>query len=333
MAVGMDQARRADAGPAPFADVGPALATGPAPAGAAPDRDALGQAAAENFTVAGRWLPGRLRRDLLALYVFARSVDDLGDEGDRPVADRLAALAGVDADLDRLFGGGRPELPFVSGLAQTVAAHHLPREPFADLVAANRQDQHVRSHATWEDLRAYCRLSADPVGRLVLGVVGAVTADRVAASDRICSALQVVEHLQDVGEDARAGRVYLPADDMDRFGVAPADLTAPVCRRELRALLAFEGARARDLLESGSILVATLSGAARLAVAGFVAGGLATLDALGAASWEVLAEPVRPGRLRTAVLTAGVLARGSALPRPPRPAASRPSGGSPVGTP
>jgi len=276
----------------------------------------MGQArAGENFSVAGRLLPATLRRDLLAIYAYARSVDDIGDEGSLAGPDRLAALAAVDADLDRLFAGEHPRLGFVAGLAVTVAAHRLPREPFADLVAANRQDQHVSSYASWAELRDYCRLSAEPVGRLVLGVVGAATADRVAAADRICTGLQVVEHLQDVGEDARAGRVYLPADDLARFGVATADLTAPTSRRELRGLLAFEGARARDLLESGSMLVSSLRGAPRLAVAGFVAGGLAALDALAGAGWDVLVEQVRPRRSRTMALTASLVARGTAGPR------------------
>lgn len=276
----------------------------------------MGQArAGENFSVAGRLLPATLRRDLLAIYAYARSVDDIGDEGSLAAPDRLAALAAVDADLDRLFAGEHPRLGFVAGLAGTVAVHRLPREPFADLVAANRHDQHVSSYASWAELRDYCRLSAEPVGRLVLGVVGAATADRVAAADRICTGLQVVEHLQDVGEDARAGRVYLPADDLARFGVATADLTAPTSRRELRGLLAFEGARARDLLESGSMLVSSLRGAPRLAVAGFVAGGLAALDALAGAGWDVLVEQVRPRRSRTMALTASLVARGTAGPR------------------
>jgi len=276
----------------------------------------MGQArAGENFSVAGRLLPATLRRDLLAIYAYARSVDDIGDEGSLAAPDRLAALAAVDADLDRLFAGEHPRLGFVAGLAGTVAVHRLSREPFADLVAANRQDQHVSSYASWAELRDYCRLSAEPVGRLVLGVVGAATADRVAAADRICTGLQVVEHLQDVGEDARAGRVYLPADDLARFGVATADLTAPTSRRELRGLLAFEGARARDLLESGSMLVSSLRGAPRLAVAGFVAGGLAALDALAGAGWDVLVEQVRPRRSRTMALTASLVARGTAGPR------------------
>jgi len=265
------------------------------------------QAAAENFPVAGRLLPPRLRRDLTALYGFARSVDDIGDEGPTTGEQRLAALDEVDADLDRLFTHQPARLGFVAGLTATVAEHDLPREPFERLVAANRQDQSVTRYATWDQLREYCRLSADPVGRLVLAVTGSSSPERVAASDRICTALQVLEHLQDVAEDAHAGRIYLPEQDMRRFGVDRQNLTAPTASRPLRALVAFEAVRARDLLESGSELVGALHGAARLAVSGFVAGGLATLRALSAAGWDVLAQPVRPSRRVTMTTATGLL--------------------------
>lgn len=267
-----------------------------------------GSAAAENFPVAGRLLPPRLRRDLLALYAFARSVDDLGDEGTASVRDRLLALDAVEADLDLLYAGGAPAAPFVADLAATVREHDLPRAPFADLVQANRQDQTVTHHATWAQLRDYCRVSAEPVGRLVLGVVDAGTPARVAASDEVCSALQVVEHLQDVREDARRGRVYLPAEDLARFGVAVSDLTGPASGRSLRALVSFEAARARVMLDHGTGLVGGLRGGARLAVAGFVAGGRAALDAIADAGGEVLADPVRPRPARVAARTVALLA-------------------------
>ncbi len=268
-------------------------------------------AAAENFPVAGRLLPPRLRRDLRALYAFARSVDDIGDEGTAPPSERLRSLDAVDADLDLLYAGGVPAAPFVGGLASTVRAHDLPQAPFSDLVQANRQDQTVTRYATWDQLRDYCRLSAEPVGRLVLGVVDGPrdgAERRVAASDEVCSALQVVEHLQDVGQDARAARIYLPAEDLVRFGVAPAELTGPASGRSLRALVSFEAARARAMLEHGAGLVGELRGGARLAVAGFVAGGLAALDAIADAGGEVLAEQVRPRPARVAVVTVALLA-------------------------
>ena len=268
------------------------------------------RAAGENFPVALRLLPRGLRRDLTALYGFARSVDDIGDEGDAAPAARLAELDAVEADLDRLFAGERPDRSWVADLRPTVAAHDLPRAPFADLVHANRLDQEVAELAGWEQLRDYCRFSADPVGRLVLGVAGAATPGRVARSDEVCTALQVLEHLQDVGEDARRGRVYLPADDRARFGVTRADLLATATGRGLRALVGFEAARARELLASGAALV---GGAARCRPG---RGrrvrrrrGVATADALVAADFDVLADPVRPSRARTAAVAARLLAR------------------------
>lgn len=265
------------------------------------------KAAAENFPVAVRLLPARLRRDLTAIYGFARSVDDIGDEGPDTPAQRIAALDEVDADLDRLFAHQQPRLGFVAGLADTVADHRLLRDPFTDLIEANRQDQHVTRYATWEQLRDYCRLSAEPVGRLVLAITRSGDPARAAASDQVCAALQVIEHLQDIGEDARAGRIYLPAEDLRRFDVQPPELLEPVSSRALRALVAFEAVRAREMLEAGAELVGQLRGPARIAVAGFVAGGLATLRALSEAGWEVLAGPVRPSRRVTVFIAARLL--------------------------
>ena len=272
--------------------------------------DAASVRGAENFPVALRVLPRGPRRDLTALYAYARWVDDLGD---RAAGDRPALLAAVDRDLDRLAAGGPPELPVVAALAPTVRAHGLPVAPLRDLVEANRVDQRVTRYPAWDDLRDYCRLSADPVGRLVLGIAGAATARRVALSDDVCTALQLLEHLQDVREDAQAGRIYLPAEDRDRFGVAEADLTAATASAALRDCVRFETDRAAGLLASGIGLVRSLHGWARLAVAGFVAGGLATVAALRGAGHDPLAAPVRPGRKDTALAGVRLLA-GRAVP-------------------
>jgi len=150
-------------------------------------------------------------------------------------------------------------------------------------------------------------------------VFEAATPDRLDASDQVCSGLQVLEHLQDVGEDAANGRVYLPADDMDRFGVDVEDLGAPVASANLRGLVAYEASRARAMLEGGRGLVASLRGPARLAVAGFVAGGLANLDALEAAGFEVLSRTRKAGAARVlgrlaGVYLAGALRRGTGSP-------------------
>ena len=244
----------------------------------------MARAAGENFPVALRLLPRAVRGHLRAIYGYARLVDNLGDEYP---GDRAAALDWVAAQLDDLFAGTPRHEAFVQ-LAPTVARFGLDREPFDQLLAANRLDQHKARYEDFDELLEYCVLSANPVGHLVLAVFEAATPERLVASDEVCSGLQVLEHLQDVAEDAAMGRVYLPADDMERFGVTADDLQAPVAAAGLRGLVAYEASRARAMLESGRGLVASLKGSARLAVAGFVAGGLAGLDALEAAGFEVL---------------------------------------------
>jgi phytoene/squalene synthetase len=158
----------------------------------------------------------------------------------------------------------------------------------------------VARYRSFAELRGYCALSADPVGELVLGVLGQATPENVALSDAICSALQVVEHLQDVREDLARGRIYLPAEDMARFGCDEATLARAPAPSNLRRLVAFEAARARALLREGEPLLARLSGAGRLAVAGFAAGGHAALDALARADHDVARPRLAPRRSRLA---------------------------------
>jgi squalene synthase HpnC len=245
----------------------------------------------ENFPVALRLLPRRLRAELRAVYDFARTVDDLGDEA---AGDRLALLAGFEADLRLAWTDTEPRLPVVQRLVPVVRAHQLAIDPFLGLVAANRLDQQQSSYPTWNDLRHYCTLSADPVGRIVLALTNSVTQRRVGLSDDVCTALQVLEHCQDVGEDRRRGRIYLPLEDLASYGVAGADLDAGVTSTPVRRLVAHEVNRAVELLASGVPLVRSLRGSARLAVAGFVAGGLATADALRRADHDVLARAITP---------------------------------------
>ncbi len=229
-----------------------------------------------------RVLPGGFRRDLLAIYGFARLADTLGDEVE---GDRLALLDALEAELDRAFQG-RATHPLLRRLQATLGSGRVTREPLANLIEANRRDQKVHRYASWEALRGYCALSADPVGRLVLEVLGEATPEKVAWSDAICSALQVAEHLQDLREDYEAGRIYLPADDMTRFGCSEAMLAAAPAPGNLRRLVAFEAARARRLLRQGEPLVGHVGAPGRLAVAGFVAGGHAALDALVRAGFD-----------------------------------------------
>lgn len=269
-------------------------ATASRPDAAVPTRDVvMAQAGSENFPVASYLLGRRERAQLLTLYGFARLVDDLGDEAP---GDRLALLDWLERDLDAIYGAGAPEHPVMRALAPTVAACTLPDGPFRRLIEANRRDQLVSRYQSFDELVGYCRLSANPVGELVLHVFGAATSERVALSDDICTALQVVEHLQDVGEDYARGRVYLPREDMTRFGCPEALLGGDLVLSPLRDLLAFEAIRARALLDAGAPLLSTLALRPRLAVAGFVAGGRSALDALQGAGFEVLSGRPRPGR-------------------------------------
>lgn len=245
------------------------------------------QARDENFPVAFRFLPPGLRRHLRAIYAYARYVDDLGDEYE---GDREAALAAVEADVDRIYAGEQPLLPQLRPIATTVRRFDIPREPLDRLIAANRQDQQVNWYPTYEDLLRYCELSANPVGQLVLHVLGKATPERIELSDQVCTALQLIEHWQDIGEDFRRERVYVPFEDMQQYSVTDEDLAETETPTNLRTLVYFETRRTRRLLEDGAALVHTLSGWGKLAVAGYVGGGFATLDAIERAECEVLPE-------------------------------------------
>ena len=297
--------------------------TGTGSAGAGdPERGTLDKAAGENFPVAPFFLPRAWRTDLMAVYGFARLVDDIGDGDLAPggadarllgvspadAEDRLLLLDAFEADLHRVFDG-TPGHPLLRRLQPTVRRCALTPEPFLGLIAANRQDQLVTRYETYDDLLAYCELSANPVGRLVLGVTGTETPERVRLSDAICTALQIVEHLQDVAEDLGRDRIYLPAQDMKRFHVQEADLATPSAGASVRALVAYEAERARDLLNEGAPLVGSVHGRLKLLLAGFVAGGRAAIRAIVAAEYDVLPGPPKPGKIQL-LREVGVTLRG-----------------------
>ncbi|MYT34201.1 squalene synthase HpnC [Streptomyces sp. MspMP-M5] len=273
----------------------------------------LDQAAHENFPVAPFFLPRAWRADLMALYGFARLVDDIGDGdlapggGDAVLLgldraqhdDRPALLDALEADLHRVFSDRAPgpKHPLMRRLGPTVRRCALSPEPFLGLIEANRQDQRISRYASYGDLAAYCELSANPVGRLVLGVTGTSSPERIRLSDAVCTALQLVEHIQDVAEDLGRDRIYLPDEDMKRFGVTEDDLAKPTGGASVRALIAFEAERAGELLDEGAPLVGSVHGRLKLLLAGFVAGGRAALQAVAAADHDVLPGPPKPAKL------------------------------------
>jgi squalene synthase HpnC len=274
-----------------------------------PESAIRARAGTENFPVALRVLPAATRRHLLSLYGFARLADELGDAGGAR-DERLAALDWLDREVEASFGG-RPTHPNTRAVTRTLEDVELPEAPFHDLIEANRRDQHVARYETFDDLVAYCALSANPVGRLVLAVFGVATPERIVLSDRVCTGLQLVEHWQDVREDFVAGRIYLPATDLRAFGVSEASLRAPTASPELRMLVRFEVARARQWLTAGIQLVASLHGWARVAIRGYVAGGLAACDRIADVDADVLAHTTSPSRR-------AVVRRVIALTRPAR---------------
>jgi squalene synthase HpnC len=285
------------------------------PAGAPAAEAVYAQARSENFPVASRLLPHAVREDLMAVYGFARLADDIGDEAR---GDRTAMLSWLESELE-LAAAGAATHPVLRTLGKTIEKRALPLQPFRDLIAANRQDQTVRRYERFDDLAEYCRLSANPVGRLVLAILGADTTERVALSDSVCTGLQVVEHLQDVAEDLGQDRIYLPLADLRAEGCTEDDLRAPSAGPAVRLVIAVEVGRARQLLFSGAPLAASLPWRARLAVAGFAAGGMAALDAIERAGYDVLANRCRPrpgrvaARLVLLLAAPGAGSRGAAI--------------------
>jgi squalene synthase HpnC len=252
------------------------------------------RARTENFPVASLIFPRAVRPHLRAIYGFARLVDVLGDEYE---GDRLAILDELEREIDACYEG-EPTWAVMRVLQPTIRACSLPREPFLRLIEANRMDQRVSQYATWADLKHYCVHSADPVGRLVLGVLGrADEAELVALSDDVCTGLQLVNFLQDVPRDLALGRVYLPAEERACFGVTRLDEPSP----QLTVLLRHEANRARTLLGSGEKLGRRLGGRVGRAVALFGRGGLAALEALERADWDIFNGRPRPSRARLAL--------------------------------
>lgn len=258
----------------------------------------------ENFSVVSWFLPRNIRRHLYAIYAFCRSVDDLGDEF---AGDRSAPLDLWEEEIGRCFDGV-PRHPYMTALQNTIRSFDIPREPFLKLVQANRMDQTIHRHATYGDLDHYCQHSANPVGHLVLYICGYRDAERMRLADFTCTALQLTNFWQDVARDFAMGRIYIPQEDMERFGYSEKDLAAGVVNRPFREMMAFEVERARELFRKGLDLVPTLDGRIKIDVALFSLGGLKILDAIETQDYDVLTNRPKLSRaakiglmLRTAI--------------------------------
>ena len=305
----------------------------------------------ENFTV-GSWLiPRDKLRHIYAVYAYCRTVDDLGDEAtlDRrpspsPETDTISLLAASLEGPPALFGGddrayrlalldlwqseldacysGRPTHPVMVALRESIDAFDLPPEPFLKLIEANRMDQQAQRYPAYGDLLHYCDHSANPVGRLFLYLFGYRDEERQQLADATCTALQLANFWQDVARDYRKGRIYLPLEDMERFGYTEEELARGVVTPEFRQLMAFEVERAMDLFRQGATLVPALKGVARLDVALFTRGGVAVLEAIGKQRYDVLTERPSLSRARKAGLFLSTwlswkLGLGLRLPRQP----------------
>lgn len=240
----------------------------------------------ENFHVATWFLPGRLRPHFHAIYAYCRVSDDLGDE----VGDTAQSLALLDLwgrELDECYEG-RARHPVFVALAETIRACSIPKEPFADLLTAFRQDQVVTRYSTMQDVLGYCRYSANPVGRLVLYTCGYSDEERFRLSDATCSALQLANFWQDVRVDWAKDRVYLPQEDMRRFGVSDATIEHGVATAEFRELLKFEVDYARDLFHRGLALIRMVDRDLAVDLDLFSRGGLEILNAIEREDYDVL---------------------------------------------
>jgi len=241
----------------------------------------------ENFPVASILLPRRLVPAVEAIYAFARSADDIADEGDATPPQRLDALAAYELQLDRIAAGGLPVDPMFARLAGVVRQYNLSLDPMRNLLSAFKQDVVTQRYPDYATLLDYCRRSADPVGRLMLALYEADDAHNLRESDAICSALQLTNFWQDVAIDITKGRIYIPQEDLARFNVSEAALRAGTVDGPFQALMRFEVERARALMLSGAPLVKRLPGRIGMELRMIVQGGLRILEKLDSANYDV----------------------------------------------
>jgi phytoene synthase len=253
----------------------------------------------ENFPVASLLLPANLREPVETIYAFARSADDIADEGDDAPDKRLEQLAVHRRALDAIESGGLAGMcglpPLFARLARTVLSHHLPLKPFYDLLDAFQQDIDKKRYEDFNDLADYCRRSANPIGRLLLVLYNADTVENLPLADCICTGLQLVNFWQDIAHDWKKGRIYLPLQDLAHFKVTEEDIAASRCDERWQALLAFEVARTRVILNTGAPLARRLHGRIGWELRLIVASGLHILDRIEAIGYDVFAQRPRIG--------------------------------------
>ncbi|MEW6689075.1 MAG: squalene synthase HpnC [Pseudomonadota bacterium] len=241
----------------------------------------------ENFPVASLLLPARLRAPVAAIYRFARAADDFADEGDDPPQARLAKLQHFRLELEGIGSGKSAGNALFADLGRIVREHRLPLELFRDLLDAFSQDVVKLRYADFAEVLDYCRRSANPIGRLLLILFGKNTPGNEKRSDCICTALQIINFWQDIAIDYAKGRIYLPQDEMRRFGVSEAHVSEGVCDESWKALLRFQVGRARDLMLSGASLGGDLPGRLGLEIRATVQGGLRILEKLERAGYDM----------------------------------------------
>jgi phytoene synthase len=247
----------------------------------------------ENFPVASILLPKRLSKPVAAIYHFARTADDIADEGDLPDQERLQRLDEFRAELARIADDTTPLTPLFINLGAAIREHALPMQPFHDLLDAFSQDVVKKRYANFDELLAYCRRSANPVGNLLLHLYAEATPVNIAYSDAICTSLQLVNFWQDVARDYAIGRIYLPLDEMARYGVSEAHIAQGSTNDTWRELMKFQVDRARAMMLSGKPLGSILTGRIGLEMRMIIAGGLRILDKLERAQFDMfLRRPV-----------------------------------------
>ena len=241
----------------------------------------------ENFPVASPLLPPELRAPVRVIYAFARSADDLADEGDASASERIAALNAYERELDHIDAGRATSSDLFQQLALTLKEHHLNTQLLRDLLSAFRQDVVQTRYASFDQLLDYCSRSANPVGRIMLALSDQYSPDMLEQSDAICSALQLINFWQDVAIDSKKSRIYIPQEDLAKFNVSELLIAEGKADHRWRSLMQFQVARARSIMLKGAPLATHVGGRLGWELRFIVHGGLRILEKIEAVNYDV----------------------------------------------